>query len=95
MALLETDSVNTIDGIERWAQGNVTPESKDMIRHIVEAYVKSKDAEFANVSKRWEIGWFWKTDESRPKHDPLSKQKEFYGLCLVDADREMQLWEYS
>jgi hypothetical protein len=92
--ILETDSVSTIDGIQHWAQGNVTSESKELIHQILEAYVKPKNREFANVTKRWEIGWFWKIDESRPEHDPLSKQKEFYGLSLVDADREMQLWEY-
>jgi hypothetical protein len=95
MPLLETNSVNTIDGIQHWAQGNVTPESKDLIRRIVETYVKPKDTEFANVSTRWEIEWFWKIDASRPTHDPLSKQKEFYGLSLVDADRDTPLWAYS
>ena len=75
MPVLETDSANTIEGIDDWAKGNVTPDSQDKIHNIVDAYARSKDKEFANVTKRWDIEWFWKVDETRPKHDPLSKQK--------------------
>jgi hypothetical protein len=93
--VIETDSTTTIDGIERWADGNVTPDSKDKLRYIVDAYARRKDGEFANVTKRWDIDWFWKLDKTRPEDDPLGKQKEFYALNLVNADTGKQLWEYS
>jgi len=95
MPVIETDSTTTIDGIERWADGNVTPDSKKKLRQIVDAYAKPKDMEFANVTKRWDIDWFWTDDKSRPKHDRLSKQKEFYALNLINAETEKQLWGYS
>jgi hypothetical protein len=93
--LLETDSTSTIDGIEHWANGNVTSETKSRIRLILDLYARSKDREFVNVSKRWDIEWFWKVDTSRPEHDPLSKQKEFYALSLVNTDTGNELWGYS
>jgi hypothetical protein len=93
--ILETDSTTTIDGIEHWANGNVTPDSKNRIRLILDLYAKPKDQEFADVTKRWDIEWFWKVDKSRPDHDPLSKQQEFYGLSLVNAHTEKELWRYS
>jgi hypothetical protein len=95
MPVLETDSTNAIDGIEHWARGNVTPASRNKIRHIVDAYAKLKDREFANVAKRWDIEWFWMVDMTRREHDPLRKQKEFYSLNLVNADTEKELWGYS
>jgi len=93
--ILETDSTTTMDGIEHWANGNVTAESKNRIRHVVVMYAKPKDQEFANLTKRWDIDWFWMVDKARPEDDPLRKQKEFYALSLVNADTEQQLWSYS
>jgi hypothetical protein len=66
----------------------VTPESKNKIRLILDLYAKPKDREFANITKRWDIDWFWMVDKTGPKHDPLSKQKEFCALNLVDADTQ-------
>jgi hypothetical protein len=51
--IIETDSTTTIDGIEHWAKGNVTPDSRNRVRLILDMYAKPKDREFANVSKRW------------------------------------------
>jgi len=95
MPILETDSTSTIDGIEHWANGNVTSESKSRIRLILDLYARSKDQQFANVTKRWDIEWFWKADKSRPEHDPRSKQQEFYALSLVNTHTETELWRYS
>lgn len=89
--IIETDSTATIDGIEHWASGNVTFESKNKIRHILDLYARSKDREFATITKRWDIDWFWKVDTTGPEHDPLHNRKEFYALNLVDADTEQQL----
>jgi hypothetical protein len=86
--ILGTDSTTTIDGIEHWANGNVTPESKNTLRLILDLYAKPKDQEFANVTKRWDIEWFWKVDKTRPDHDPLSKQQEFYALKSPKARRQ-------
>ena len=95
MPIIETDSTTTIDGIEHWANGNVTSESKNKIRLILDLYAKSKDTAFANISKRWDIDWFWKVDTTGPTHDPLRNRKEFFALNLVDAHTERQLWAYS
>ena len=94
MPIIETESTTTIDGIEHWASGNVTPESKNRIRLILDLYVRSKVGEFASRTKRWDIDWYWKVDTTGPTHDPLNKQKEFYALNLVDAETEQQLWAY-
>jgi hypothetical protein len=93
--IIETDSTTTIDGIERWASGNVTPDSRNRIHLILDMYAKPNDQEFANVRRRWDIDWFWTVDTSRSNDDSLSKQREFYALNLVDADTEQQLWVYS
>jgi hypothetical protein len=92
--IIETDSTTGIDGIEHWASGNVTLESKNKIRLILDLYARSKDTEFTNRTKRWDIDWFWKADTTGPSHEPLSNRKEFYALNLVDADTEEQLWAY-
>jgi hypothetical protein len=93
--IIETDSTTTIDGIEHWASGNVTSESRNKMRLILDLYARSKDREFASMTKRWDIDWFWKIETTGPTHDPLRKQKEFYALNLVDADTEEQPWAYS
>ena len=85
MPILETDSTTTIDGIEHWAKGNVTPDSRTKIRLILDLYANSKNQEFASITKRWDIDWFWKLDTTEPEHDPLRNRKEFYALNLVDA----------
>ena len=94
MPIIETESTTTIEGIEDWANGNVTSESKNKIRLILDLYARSKDTEFATITKRWDIDWFWKVDTTGLPHDPLNNQKEFYALNLVDADTEQQLWAY-
>ena len=94
MPIIETESTTTIEGIEDWANGNVTPESKNRIRLILDLYARSKDTEFANITKRWDIDWFWKVDTTGLPQDPLNNRKEFYALNLVDADTEQQLWAY-
>jgi len=93
--IIETYSTTTIDGIERWADGNVTPDSRNRLRRILETYAKPKDQEFANVTRRWDIDWFWTVDKSRSHDDPLSEQREFYALNLVNSENEQQLWVYS
>ena len=93
--IVETDSTTSIEGIEHWANGNLTPESRHRIRLILDLYAKPKDREFANVTKRWDIDWFWTDDSSGSVHDPLGRQKEFYALNLVNAETEQQLWSYS
>jgi hypothetical protein len=92
--IIETDSTTSIDGIEHWAKGNVTPDSRNKIRLIL-VYANAKDREFANVTKRWDIDWFWPVDGSGSAYDPLGRQKEFYALNLVNAETEQQLWSYS
>jgi hypothetical protein len=57
--IIETESTTTIDGIEHWANGDVTPESKNKIRLVLDLYARSKDREFVNLTKRWDIDWFW------------------------------------
>jgi hypothetical protein len=93
--IIETDSTTTLDGIEDWAKGDVTPDSRNKIRLIRDIYATPKDREFANVVKRWDIDWFWTVDTSGSAHDALSRQKEFYALNLVNAETEQQLWSYS
>ena len=95
MPIIETDSTTTIDGIEHWAKGNVTPASRTKIRLILDLYAKLKDREFASVAKRWDIDWFWADDGSGSLHEALGRQKEFYALNLVNAETEQQLWSYS
>jgi hypothetical protein len=92
--IIETDSTTTLDGIEHWANGNVTSEGKNRIRLILDLYVRSKDQEFASRTKRWDIDWYWKAETTGPTRDSLNKQKEFYALNLVDADTDEQLWAY-
>ena len=95
MPVIETDSTTTIDGIEHWANGNLTPESRHRIRLIVDMYANPKDREFANVTKRWDIDWFWTDDRSGSAGAPTGRRKEFYALNLVNAETEQQLWSYS
>ena len=64
MPIIETDSTTTIDGIERWANGKVTPDSRHRIHLILDMYAKPKDQEFANVRRRWDIDWFWTVDRA-------------------------------
>jgi hypothetical protein len=56
---------------EHWSNGNVTSESKNKIRLVLDLYANSKDREFANINKRWDIDWFWKVDTTGPEYDPL------------------------
>ena len=60
----------------------------------LDLYARSKDREFASITKRWDIDWFWTVDRSGSADDPLGKQKELYALNLVNADTEQQLWAY-
>jgi hypothetical protein len=60
----------------------------------LDLYARSKDREFASITKRWDIDWFWKLDTTGPEHDPLRNRKELYALNLVNADTEQQLWAY-
>jgi hypothetical protein len=92
--IIETDSTTTIDGIEHWANGNVTPDSKHKIRLILELYARPKDQEYADLRRRWDIDWFWTVDKTRSNRDPLSKQKEFYALNLVNAETEQQSGQF-
>jgi hypothetical protein len=62
---------------------------------LLQLNARRKDLEFTNVTRRWDIDWFWMDDRSHSKHDLLSKQKEFYALNLVNASTEQQLWSYS
>jgi hypothetical protein len=73
--IIETDSTTTIDGIEQWAKGNVTPDSKKKIRLILDLYARPKDKEFTNVTKRWDIDWFWMVDKSTSNHGPAQCAK--------------------
>jgi hypothetical protein len=93
--IIETDSTTSIEGIELWANGNVTPDSRNKLRLILDLYANSTNQEFANVSKRWDIDWFWTAEKSGSADDLLDKQKEFYALNLVNAETEQQLWSYS
>ena len=74
--IIENDSTSTIEGIEYWTNGNLTPESRQQIRLVVDMYANSKDREFANVTKRWDIDWFWKVDRTGPAHARLRNRKE-------------------
>ena len=38
--IVETDSTTSIEGIEHWANGNLTPESRHRIRLILDLYAK-------------------------------------------------------
>jgi hypothetical protein len=49
--IIETESTTTLDGIDHWANGNVTSESKSKIRLILDLYARSKDTEFASTRR--------------------------------------------
>jgi hypothetical protein len=75
--------------------GAVRAAREESIRAIVDMDAKLMEREFANVTSRCDIEWFWTVDETCPEHDLLSRQKEFYALNLVNADAEIQLSGYA
>jgi hypothetical protein len=70
------------------------PNIDNKIRQTSYGVARAEDREFASITKRWDIDWFWKVDATGPERDPLHNRKEFYALNLIDADTEQQLWAY-